>query len=181
MTKQERHKYGQKYYIQHREECQARTKRNYFLRKMEREKNLIKLKEYRDKKNKIQNAYYQKTKKRILAYRRSQYQKNKEEIRTYQRNNFLHVNGKRIKIRKRNYSGYCEICNQRNKFLVYHHWDDNNPAKGIWVCWHCHIVVESIDKGLVNKYISLKKDIEELFNIKEMQASQQMQGGGQNV
>jgi len=33
----------------------------------------------------------------------------------------------------------CEICRvEREKGLVYHHWDDDDFSCGIWVCKSCH-------------------------------------------
>lgn len=59
----------------------------------------------------------------------------------------------------------CELCNNK-VFLHYHHWDDNNKSKGVWVCQtnKCHNVAEVIDKidngnSLPNKYSELKQRI----------------------
>ena len=66
---------------------------------------------------------------------------------------------------KRANPGYCELCNGRTH-LVYHHWDDTNRSKGIWVCQtnKCHNLAEAIDKLdsgslLPDEYIKLKQVI----------------------
>lgn len=36
----------------------------------------------------------------------------------------------------------CEICGvERIRKLNYHHWDDSDFSKGIWVCQSCHNVI----------------------------------------
>ena len=84
-------------------------------------------------------------------------------------------NGKSIRIydlNKRSYSETCEICG-KNTHLVYHHWDDNNYSKGIWVCVRCHLIIEIMDKMLSNNlsdsmktYLIKKSQIEEEFKKK---------------
>lgn len=39
----------------------------------------------------------------------------------------------------------CELCNKEARCLGYHHWDDNEPSIGIYVCTTCHRVAESIE------------------------------------
>jgi len=98
--------------------------------------------------------------------------KNPEEIkkliRNWSRKHNLTTwrNGKQIVLRgnKRNYpkTQKCELCNQKHKKLVYHHWDEKNISKGIWIDYKCHMFIETIDKFgkfLIKKYISLKKKI----------------------
>ena len=51
----------------------------------------------------------------------------------------------------------CPLCeNTKNKILYWHHWDDNQPMKGMWLCPHCNAIVELEDRKLVQKYIGLK-------------------------
>ena len=70
---------------------------------------------------------------------------------------------------KRDYTGYCELCNITNKKLVYHHWDDadlqeGKRIKGIWICTYCHILIEAYEQGKlwrIDKYFELKDKITE--------------------
>lgn len=72
-----------------------------------------------------------------------------------------------IGLHKRVRPDYCELCGDRAQ-LNYHHWDDNNKSKGVWVCGmnknKCHHLVEAVDKLdngslLPNKYLSLRQEI----------------------
>lgn len=61
---------------------------------------------------------------------------------------------------------YCELCGDSEIKLGYHHWDNNNKSKGIWVCRRnkCHHLVEAVDKLnncnlLPKKYSELKQRI----------------------
>lgn len=78
---------------------------------------------------------------------------------------------KRYNLRKRKYSNHCELCgkthtNKGNRArLVYHHWDDANLNKGIWVCIGCHGFVEKLDNEfpLVDKYFYMKKCLDDYY------------------
>ncbi len=74
-------------------------------------------------------------------------------------------NGKQVQLigRKRDYpkDGKCELCHKR-KARSYHHWDDDNLQKGIWLCPVCHMLAEGVDRGLHLVYLMLKTRIEEL-------------------
>jgi len=64
----------------------------------------------------------------------------------YYRGKVLCVNGKFISgLNKRGYSEICEICG-RGGLLVYHHWDDSDLNKGLWLCYRCHLIAEMVDK-----------------------------------
>jgi len=62
----------------------------------------------------------------------------------------------------------CELCegllkDQGNdKRIYWHHWDDIDPSKGIWVCFRCHRFCEAIEHGLTvehfNRYLGLRKE-----------------------
>lgn len=70
-----------------------------------------------------------------------------------------------IKCKKRKRpNNICEICNEFDgkKLLFYHHWDNENPHWGMWVCRHCHITIEQIEKipTITNIYLNLKQKIE---------------------
>lgn len=71
-----------------------------------------------------------------------------------------------LKVVKRDYTNKCEICGKDNCKLDYHHWDNSNYMKGLWLCRVCHYVAESVDaideiNSRSQKYIELKKKLEE--------------------
>ena len=71
--------------------------------------------------------------------------------------------------RKRPFLGFCEICGGNivgGKKKAYHHWDDELPAMGIWVCYLCHKTVEGVDDGKVENYLELKRDVEKAYALK---------------
>lgn len=58
----------------------------------------------------------------------------------------------------------CELCGKKTEKLAYHHWDDTNLSKGIWVCFLCHMLCENVDNGgkkLIEVY-ELKKTLLDL-------------------
>ena len=73
------------------------------------------------------------------------------------------LNGKMVTLstpykRDRPTEGKCELC-EVGECSMYHHWDPNDPNKGVWVCGRCHQFVEKVDDhgvDLVNKYLELK-------------------------
>ncbi len=70
----------------------------------------------------------------------------------------------RIRCKKRYYpvNHDCEICSRVVKRLVYHHWDDEHPYKGLWVCMRCHMMAECADDGIYSiKYLELKELIDD--------------------
>jgi len=72
---------------------------------------------------------------------------------------------------KREYLGFCEVCGkeiQDTKYIGYHHWDDDLPAVGIWVCNGCHKMVEGIDRGLIEPYLTLKAKVEKEYALKQI-------------
>lgn len=101
-------------------------------------------------------------KKRIAEYLKNPEVKKRLKIqqKEYRRQNFLNVKGKSVKVNKRpRPDDVCEVCNKEVEKLDYHHWDDDHPEQGIWVCLSCHRVVEGTDKGISFKYIRLKEAI----------------------
>lgn len=92
---------------------------------------------------------------------------NPQYHRNYQRNFMLGTlsNGKKVNIRvnKRVYpkDKRCEIGEEISKRLVYHHWDNLDLSKGIWVCLNHHRFAEDVDKGLVQRYLDLKRSLNE--------------------
>ena len=68
---------------------------------------------------------------------------------------------------KRDYpeDGYCEICHKNNKRLAYHHWSEDFPSWGIWMCAGCHVGCNFLEKlDLSEKYWKLRKKIELEYN-----------------
>jgi hypothetical protein len=88
-------------------------------------------------------------------------------MRDYHRQNILATNGAFYHVHKRGRPINCEICGKNKNFLLYHHWDDKQMEKGIWICNFCHVRVEIFEQGeqhwLIRKYVSLKKKIEANF------------------
>ncbi len=95
-------------------------------------------------------------------------EKYKIRYRDIARNNHLVLkNGKKLyHAPKRKWTGYCEICNRHVNEITYprkinyHHWDDDKPEWGIWVCGVCHTVVEGIERKIHLKYLDFKDKIE---------------------
>ena len=97
--------------------------------------------------------------------------KNKEKVNNSRRNfrrkyRLGQANNVVLKVVKRDWTGKCELCNKENIKLDYHHWDNNNFMKGLWLCRACHWIAEDIDslkdpQSKSNKYLKLKETIEE--------------------
>ena len=90
----------------------------------------------------------------------------RENQRNYRRHYIIGSTGRKIYGEKREYPQdcKCELC-FREKQLQYHHWDDNNSKRGIWVCVHCHIICEYIDKMdfinlIYNGYLKARQRID---------------------
>lgn len=126
-------------------------------------------------------AYYVENREKIGKYSRQWNLENHDKILTRNRQTLLRSsNGKRVRINKRQHPEVCEICGKKPKSaaLAYHHWDDNKPQLGIWICTGCHTWAEAIEKkqkirmpanlysikkaeNFVEKYLLLKKTITE--------------------
>lgn len=64
-----------------------------------------------------------------------------------------------VNIYKRDYPYTCEMCKRGHTGrLYYHHWDDEQPHIGMWLCHYHHIIAEALDKepGLAERYIAMK-------------------------
>lgn len=66
-------------------------------------------------------------------------------------------------IGKRKRTEQCEMCRKsgENKRLVYHHWDDEDYSKGLWICQRCHNIAEGVEAGYAMNYEILKRKINE--------------------
>lgn len=96
---------------------------------------------------------------RYLSPRRRRKYNSRQNERHHQNWIITTIDNKRIRIRvkKRDYPGACELCGKKPRFPGWHHWDDNHPKFGIWVCHTCHQWAEGVDRGLeVEKYKELK-------------------------
>lgn len=64
--------------------------------------------------------------------------------------------------RKRPYSAICEICGRQwidnTKRFDYHHWDNELPSMGLYLCARCHAFAEGVDSGLVDLYTEAKEN-----------------------
>jgi hypothetical protein len=92
-----------------------------------------------------------------------------EQHNNYARNNLLGMicsDGKSryVKVQnKRPYTGFCELCLKSKdnfKKLVYHHWNDEDFSKGLWLCQKCHNIAENTENELSRKYLELKNKID---------------------
>lgn len=64
----------------------------------------------------------------------------------------------------------CELCGEELIRYGYHHWDDNNPNLGIWVCHFCDFFIEGLDEIGRNPfkvaiYHRLKDEMEEVEKV----------------
>ena len=80
--------------------------------------------------------------------------------RSYHRNH-LKINGEYVYVKKRPRPNTCEICRKPARKLDYHHWDDSHLEWGIWVCVQCHMRCAFIENGGYNRYMELKKQVED--------------------
>lgn len=83
--------------------------------------------------------------------------------REYRRNHVL-IASNHVKLvgNKRPYpvDGKCELCGRKPQKLGYHHYDDNDLQKGLWLCAWCHGFAERLDEGYSVRYIALRKKFE---------------------
>ena len=129
-------------------------------------------KKNREKRLNYVKNYYKQHRENILRYNRERYWKNREKILAEQRRKVLTTSNNQFReLDKRPWTGYCELCGRSNiKQLSYHHWDDKNPSKGIWVCNSCHLMVTAYENGkfaYLQKYLRLKRFLNKQYKIKE--------------
>jgi hypothetical protein len=60
---------------------------------------------------------------------------------------------------KRTRPNNCELCEQNRRRLYYHHWQEDNPSIGLWLCNMCHSFAEIYDKKMSPKYRHLKIEV----------------------
>lgn len=108
----------------------------------------------------------------ILNYQKAWRIRNKKSIkksnRKWHQKNTVTTGPRTIKgkKRKRPKDGICELCDKKcdkeKKILGYHHWDDDDMLKGIWLCYKCHMLIEHEEeyKALLLKWHPLKAEID---------------------
>lgn len=120
--------------------------------------------------NKRSAEYYQRNIDRLRAYNKarstarywSNPEKFKADMQNYRRKHVVcHSSGTLIRGVKRDFpvDGLCELCRKKKRILDYHHYDDADLRKGLWLCKSCHIFAELIDKGFLQKYLALKEQV----------------------
>jgi hypothetical protein len=127
---------------------------------------------YRERKSKAMRDY-RATERGKLAVKASRDKHmgnadNRLKIQHLKRQNYLVINiegkVKTLKVDKRLYPGHCELCgiDDSEHILKYHHWDNQNMSKGLWLCQNCHTLAEVYDKrgNLLELYVTLKGKIE---------------------
>lgn len=94
---------------------------------------------------------------------------------------------------KREHTIKCELCDKVPlKRLYYHHWLDDFPSVGMWLCYKCHMLAEAIDEKveLIDEYIKLKnyisvscigKDQEELESLASLHRKRSACRGGSGL
>ena len=94
----------------------------------------------------------------------------KKHMRKWRQHVTITTDGRVIKGRKRRrpIDGICELCgrecDKEKKQLAYHHWDDENMLKGVWVCAKCHVFIEKSSpiEELERRIMELEKNKEKL-------------------
>jgi len=121
----------------------------------------------KDRERENKRAYYARNKERLKKYFKEYYRTHQEQFRAYnkqyQRNHTIRVwKGGTLRGNKRVFpeDEGCELCGFKAKRLEYHHWDDSDLERGVWLCGFCHRFAEWVDRGLVPKYLELKSKIE---------------------
>lgn len=116
-----------------------------------------------DKQKTTDPEFLRKIREKSRRWRTENRERFNELVRNYMRQHLIRVKGKWMSITKRQCPEKCEICKRKRAYrLGYHHWDDNNPSKGLWLCIRCHRIAEALDhpEKVVNKYLALKQEIE---------------------
>lgn len=54
----------------------------------------------------------------------------------------------------------CELCGKGPRLLGYHHWDNSDFSKGLWLCRPCHVVAGKVESGWVERYLELKEAVQ---------------------
>ena len=62
-----------------------------------------------------------------------------------------------IKAKKRLRPEVCELCNKNSIHLCWHHWNNEYPEHGVWVCIPCHQGAEFLETKKAIRYVELKR------------------------
>lgn len=93
-------------------------------------------------------SYYYKNRERILKERRSEkwrnyYKEHGKKARLKLKNTAIQYTStniiRGIKKHPLPENNQCPVCGCTHRMLNYHHVDDNNTLKGIWLCCYCHM------------------------------------------
>ena len=103
--------------------------------------------------------------------KRMSYERHKDSIRARTRHTQL-GNDRRtwLGLSKRPYTnGICELCQGKVDRMHYHHWDDENPSLGLWLCPDCHRHAEGFDWALdrpdvLTRYADLKDSASRIYH-----------------
>ena len=84
-------------------------------------------------------------------------QARKYTLQTYRNGKLIYLRGN-----KQDYpmDQKCTLCGRVTKKLDYHHWNDRDISKGIWMCYLCNQMSDRIERKLHLKYLELKEEIE---------------------
>jgi len=103
----------------------------------------------REEREEYNRQYYEKYNERL-----------KEQQASYRKEYVVYsheVRGQRILIENKPLQvEMCQICGKLES-SSYHHWDDEHPERGLWLCAHCHRMSDRIELGYDERYIRLKK------------------------
>lgn len=134
-----------------------RKSRGYICKKCFNIKQRERYQRQKDIRRKYSKQYYLNNKENILSQNKKRWRE--KYITTTDDNGCA----KLIITKKREHpeNDCCELCNKSYKKLVYHHWDDSDPSKGLWLCGYCHLIAEKLDINIHDKYFNLKQTVEE--------------------
>ena len=120
-----------------------------------------------EKQRERQKRYFQEHKEELRDKKRARYHRNIERYRLYyrdyhRRHTVVSTNRVFYALNKRPYLGSCELCgrNDQNTRLAYHHWDDEQPQQGLWLCSRCHQIATFAEEGKYAEYFRLKRAVE---------------------
>jgi hypothetical protein len=144
-TKEKQRESNRKYRLDHPDKVRE-SARKYYLKN--RGGILARLKTPGQKK-KHQN-YYARNRDKLLANGLNYYESHREERLAYAKvysNTIISHNGKVIlrKVDKPPKPLLCLLC-KRKSYLVYHHWEDDQPEVGLWICNPCHMAIHRMIK-----------------------------------
>ena len=134
---------GKDYYQKHRDEIIAATK--------------AWIEANREQHNANARAYYHRHRKERLAYAHVNIKRFTDYSRAYRQNSCVLSKGNDRYIRGVDKSPYpadnrCPFCRKvQHRSLQWHHWDDECPEIGFWVCISCHARIEALLRKAPNR------------------------------